>query len=347
MSILAKQQLKRDTETNIDGMTLLTGEPAIATDTGKIVIYDGAAKKKYSADDAVNNIELTNIAHGASRGIMHYAGASFTPTLLAAPVDGYVLKGGGTTTDLAFEAINASEVVAGTYPAGDHIFSRVLSYGGGLVTSNVAIGTSALNANTTGATNTAVGAISLASNLVGTDNTAVGYVALNSNTGINNTAIGRSALSTTTTGGNCTGLGYNAQSSSATASNEVTLGDGTVSAIRCQVQVISALSDERDKKNIKDIPVGLDFINRLKPREFDWNMRDGGKVDIKEFGFVAQELLQAQKDEGVTVPGLVYDSNPDKLEAAYGYLVPSLVKAVQELTAQNKALEARLAALEA
>jgi len=49
MSILAKQQLKRNTETNIDGMTLLTGEPAFATDTHKIVIYDGTTKVKFNS----------------------------------------------------------------------------------------------------------------------------------------------------------------------------------------------------------------------------------------------------------------------------------------------------------
>ena len=74
-------------------------------------------------------------------------------------------------------------------------------------------------------------------------------------------------------------------------------------------------------------------------------MRDGGKVDIKEFGFIAQELQKSQKDEGVTVPGLVYDSNPDKLEAAYGYLVPVLVKAFQELTVKNNEKDILIASL--
>ena len=29
-------------------------------------------------------------------------------------------------------------------------------------------------------------------------------------------------------------------------------------------------SDERLKQNINDISLGLDFINKLKPRDFDW-----------------------------------------------------------------------------
>jgi hypothetical protein len=36
---------------------------------------------------------------------------------------------------------------------------------------------------------------------------------------------------------------------------------------------------------------------------------------------------------------LVYDENPEKLEASYGKLIPILVKAVQELAAKVKQLE--------
>ncbi len=71
-------------------------------------------------------------------------------------------------------------------------------------------------------------------------------------------------------------------------------------------------------------------------------MRDGGKVDIPEFGFIAQELQQAQIDQGVTIPNLVYDINPDKLEASPGTLIPVMVKAIQELSAKIKTLEDRL-----
>ena len=38
---------------------------------------------------------------------------------------------------------------------------------------------------------------------------------------------------------------------------------------------------------------------------------------------------------------LVYNSNPERLEAKQGKLVPILVKAVQELTARIKELEDR------
>jgi hypothetical protein len=71
-------------------------------------------------------------------------------------------------------------------------------------------------------------------------------------------------------------------------------------------------------------------------------MRDGGKVGIADTGFIAQELKKAQEDTGMDIPGLVYEENPEKLEAAYSKILPSMVKAIQELSAQVEALKKRL-----
>jgi hypothetical protein len=109
--------------------------------------------------------------------------------------------------------------------------------------------------------------------------------------------------------------------------------------LRCAVTTITSLSDARDKKNINPLPLGLEFINDLNPVEFDWNMRDGGKVDIHDFGFIAQELKASQVKLGITVPNLVYESNPDRLEASYGALLPLIVKSIQELKSENNALK--------
>jgi hypothetical protein len=111
--------------------------------------------------------------------------------------------------------------------------------------------------------------------------------------------------------------------------------------LRCQVQTISALSDRRDKTDIENISIGLDFINDLTPVEFVWNMRDGGKIGIKETGFIAQDLDAVQEKYGVAEQlNLVLKDNPDKLEASYGKLIPVLVKAIQELTDEVEKLKA-------
>ena len=143
-----------------------------------------------------------------------------------------------------------------------------------------------------------------------------------------------------TTGSNCTSLGYQADPSSATATNEVTLGNSSITAIRCQVQTISALSDERDKTDIVDSEDGLDIINALRPRKFTWAMREPSDNNGKtELGFVAQEIDAVLGDKNDYI-GAVYKTNPDKLEASYGKFVPILVKAVQELSSKVTALEA-------
>ena len=218
---------------------------------------------------------------------------------------------------------------------------------------NTAVGNFSLPNVTSGDDNTAVGSQALVEVTTNTHNTAVGHQALRNcaagsgTAGDQNTSLGAFAGDSVTTGENLTIIGYGADASSATATNEITLGNSSVATLRCQVTSISSLSDERDKKNIEPLNAGIDFVKGLKPVAFDWNMRDGGKVDIADTGFIAQDLQQVQQDTGITIPYLVSDNNPDKLEAGYGKLLPVLVKAIQEQQQTIEALEARIAALEA
>jgi hypothetical protein len=202
-------------------------------------------------------------------------------------------------------------------------------------------------ANTTGEKNTAIGAnrpgaqaAALATNISGSDNVAVGTASLAVATGSQNTAVGSASGYTATTGSNNVFVGWATTPSSVTVSNEITLGNSSIATLRCQVTTITALSDARDKTNIQPIQAGLDFVSKLKPVSFDWNMRDGGKVGIADTGFIAQDLQQLQKDTGITIPALVHEENPEKLEAGYGKLLPVLVKAIQELKAEFDAYKA-------
>jgi hypothetical protein len=43
--------------------------------------------------------------------------------------------------------------------------------------------------------------------------------------------------------------------------------------------------------------------------------------------------------------GLVYDENPEKLEASYGRLIPVLVKAIQEMNTEIKSLKEEIETL--
>ena len=144
------------------------------------------------------------------------------------------------------------------------------------ITTNIAVGDTALDSNTTGSNNTAVGYNALTANTDGFQNTAVGfqsltaaatanynvavgYRALNSttdsgntaigadalllvSTGTNNVAIGYQAGNSITTGSNNIVIGYDADASSATASNEITLGTSTHTVVRIPgVTVVASL----------------------------------------------------------------------------------------------------------
>jgi hypothetical protein len=188
-----------------------------------------------------------------------------------------------------------------------------------------------------------VGVNALRNHAGGSNNTALGYQALlNTTGGDRNTAIGDQAGSNLLSGDNNILVGSSAQPSSSNVSNEVTLGDSSITALRCQVTTITSLSDERDKADIQPLNAGLDFVNALKPVSFTWDMRDGGKVGDADTGFIAQDLQQVQADTGVSIPHLVLDENPDRLEAGYGKLLPVLVNAIKELSAKVEYLEAKL-----
>ena len=177
-------------------------------------------------------------------------------------------------------------------------------------------------------------------------NTAYGISAANSlTTGVNNTIIGYNSGATLQSGSNNIIIGSNATSSTASISNEITLGNNSISVLRCQANAITSLSDLRDKKNIQHIPVGLNFINEITPVKFDWNARDGSKVDITDFGFVAQDLQNAEANTNTIVPHLIHDNNPDKLEASYGALIPIMVKAIKELSAITAKQQEEIATL--
>ena len=187
--------------------------------------------------------------------------------------------------------------------------------------------------------------------LANAGNVFIGNGAGLTSTSNNNVCIGNGTGSSLTTGSNNIIIGNGAQSSTATVSNQITLGDAAITALRCQVTTITSLSDARDKKDIADLDAGLGFINALRPVQFTWDMRpttgmDGevieGRKGDPDTGFLAQDLKAAQVATGITIPGLVYDDNPEKLEAGYGKLLPVLVKAIQELSAKVEALEAQL-----
>jgi len=244
---------------------------------------------------------------------------------------------------------------------------------------NTAIGVTALKLNTTGDDNTAIGTGGLYNNISGSNNIAVGIEALYNNVdGGNNVGVGRRSLYTLETGSNNTavgdwagqysGAGLIANSSSNTStfigantragadgqsnqtvigynaigngSNTVTIGNSSISSAHIQVDW-TITSDERDKVEISPIPHGLDFVHQLSPIQYQF--KDGDRESTEgdgnvRYGFSAQEILALEGEN----PVIVNNKDPEKLKLTQAYIIPTLVKAIKELSEKVTTLESRL-----
>ena len=196
--------------------------------------------------------------------------------------------------------------------------------GGGDIASNTAVGVTALYSNTTGNYNTACGRSALYSNTTGANNTASGFeAAKNNTTGNGNVTVGAySAAGAYAPAFDCT-----------TEDNRVSIG--TTATTNAYIQVAwTVLSDQRDKTAVVDLPVGLDEVLALRPVQYQSQPRGGERDDKNRFGFIAQEVAET------ALGAVVVDAeNPDKLRMTNEYLIPVLVKAVQQLAARVAELE--------
>jgi hypothetical protein len=95
-------------------------------------------------------------------------------------------------------------------------------------------------------------------------------------------------------------------------------------------------SDARLKTNKRPIEYSLATVNQLQPKHYEW-IADNST----DFGFIAQELAEVVP-KAVRVPS----NEEDTWIVNYTQLIPILTKAIQELSAKNDALQARIEALE-
>jgi len=86
------------------------------------------------------------------------------------------------------------------------------------------------------------------------------------------------------------------------------------------------ISDKRVKKDVSDLNVGIEFINKVRPVSFKYINGD----DEIEMGVIAQEIQEIQEDW----MNVVDESNPDLLKVDYGKFIMPLIKSVQDLSAE-------------
>jgi hypothetical protein len=280
-----------------------------------------------------------------AKGVILAGSAASTPSALAVGTNGQVLTANsacalGVAWAAAGGASKATPTALGTvYGVADQ---------GGSSQYNTAIGFNALGTaaplSFEASYNTAVGyGAGQTITTGGNYNTMLGYFAGSSvTTGDNNTVLGAATGAGLTTGNNNTVLGSGASTAAAGTNNSVTLGNTSITVIRGAVTTITSTSDARDKTDVIDLPIGLEFINDLRPVKFTWQQREPNPVKdgTSEAGFLAQEVQDVQTlHDAEEYLGLIYDENPEKLELSPGKLIPVLVKAIQELSVRVKQLE--------
>jgi hypothetical protein len=208
---------------------------------------------------------------------------------------------------------------------------------------NVAVG-SALQDNTIGNGNTSIGHLSLQSNTTGNYNTSIGTYSLQHKTqGDLNTAIGYNAGADTTDGTNNTMIGRNAQVPNLTGSNQIRVGDTNITYAGIQI-AWTITSDKKYKKDIRQLELGLDFINELNPVEYK---RINTDKNEKEFGFIAQDIEEILNKNNIKDSGMITKDDNGYLHLRYNDIIPILTKAIQELSKKNNELEKRIQILEA
>jgi hypothetical protein len=303
----------------------------------------GSAAGQYADSTSSKNVMIGSQAMAGAFG-------SKSNNVAVGYKSGFAATTGGDNTLIGYQAgLNVTTSASNTV-----LGSNALGYHNG--NNNVAIGGNAMqgSASFTG---------------TGTDNVAIGY---NAGSGSSPTAFSNSIL-----------IGKDAATSPIGISNVIAIGNSSQTVLQMPGITSGASngdvlmydtanfpfnnlklypsgttpSDARDKKDIEDLPYGLEFVNSLQPRKYVWDNRvktieresfdeDGNPITITEefvanekgtigFGFIAQELQEVDNE----VLQLVNDSNEDSLRINYSKLVPVLVQAIKELKAEIELLK--------
>jgi len=179
--------------------------------------FDGS-NSRYYRNGGASGINFTNDGSISLDTIVSGTAGNIVATSKSFYFSSSGNMGIGTTTPFRLLDVN-----------GDASINTVrVGLGAGNVSSNTVLGTSALNANTTGSNNAGMGIFALAGNLTGSNNTAIGSNALRNNTNSDNTAVGYRALLTNTSGSQNTSVGTQSSYSNLTGVNNVSVGNNTL-----------------------------------------------------------------------------------------------------------------------
>jgi len=332
---------------------LLRCKAAGNTAVGTIALgSNGGADLTGIANTALGYFALASTTSGATNTAVGYEASLSSTTASDCTAIGHGALNANNANGLT--AIGKSALVLNTSGTGNTAVGRASMQSNLTGSENTAVGENSLLAST-GNSSVAVGKNALQSLTNGANCVGVGHSALANVTGTANTSLGFETGLGITTGDSNTMIGFRADSilastnatsvgntASCIASNQVTLGNASVSSLRCQATSITSLSDRRDKTEIEPLDLGLDFINAVKVRKYIWDRRDGSCSGVAEAGIIAQELQDLQRDFDAEWLNMVLEVNPERLEATPHKMLFPLIKAVQELSQKVDSLQSEI-----
>jgi hypothetical protein len=291
---------------------------------------------------AANGYALTSTTGGVMSWASVAGASAATPTALGSVYG--VTPGASGAVGIGYQALNSNSSVDA-----------------------VGIGYRALQSNTAGGSNVAVGSNAGRLMVTGNYNVFVGPDCGDTCTGSSNTLMGRSAGNGLTSGSQNIYIGPVSSPSSATVQNEILIsGVAFTSGKGANTGFINAnsggtyqgnnsaswsvTSDQRLKKNIVDNNVGLNAINAIRVRNFEYRLPeevdpeltagDAIKKSGVQLGVIAQELQQV-------LPDCVKQESTGVLSVDSDNLTWYTINAIKQLSAALDAANARIAALEA
>jgi hypothetical protein len=310
------------TLTNATGLPLATGV------TGTLAIANGGTNSTATATAGGVGYG-TGTAHaysaaGTSGQVLTSAGAG-TPTWTAASVGtvtSVAVSGGttGLTTSGGPVTTSGTVTLAGTL---------AVANGGTGVTSSTGTGSTVLSASPT-----FTGSVTLPGTGIwdSSGNVGFGTTTLAGRATFSWVSASQAGIVTRSTSESYAGSPIVFQNSSGGTAGFISQATSSVS--------YNTSSDHRMKENVAPLSGGLETIRALKPVTYDWKI-DGSSSE----GFIAHELaeviplaVKGEKD-ALNEDGSIKPQGVD-----YSKIVVHLVAAIQELSAKNDALEARLAA---
>ena len=247
-------------------------------------------------------------------------------------------QSGGNNVALGRSALQSNIGASGNIAVGNYALYDLDSTG---ATFNTVVGHGSGSGIVTGVNNTIIGAqvgglsSSLSNNIIIADGAG--------NRRINVNSSGFTGIGTTTP---TTALQVEGQITPA-ADNTYDLGDASLrfTAVYATNGTIQT-SDEREKRDIKNSDLGLNFLNELRPVSFRWKKSESGSV---HYGLIAQEAQKAithsRAEESENV--IVQKTKSGVFGLNYSELISPIIKAIQEISSNSESMRLEISELKA